>query len=173
MTIPYLISPQTQKKPSLPSAIFAGDHYTPLTFAFANSVAEGVFNRAGLWNNDRGEPRYLTCSPIIGQSAWTLLFIQGSYLSSPPIVHSGRMHPIERKIRHWLTPGMSGVERLGAWDYYFGGPISSRQFNQWIMKPSVSLRSRSGYLFSQLPAFWGLDGAKAWLSSQLFGLRRP
>ena len=34
--------------------------YTPLTFAFANAVAEGVFNRAGLWKNDRGEPRYLT-----------------------------------------------------------------------------------------------------------------
>ena len=35
-------------------------------------------------------------------------------------------------------------------------------------EPSVSLRSWGGYLFSQLPAsFWGLDGAKAWLSSQL------
>lgn len=145
--------------------------YTPLTFAFANSVAEGVFNRAGLWYNDRGEPRYLTMLAYY----WTE--------QSPDFALHPRIVPIltsdraqwqdasyreedQALIERWAQ---SGVERLGAWDYYFGTPYPyPRQFNQWIIESLPYLYDHGvDIFFSQLPAFWGLDGAKAWLSSQL------
>ena len=41
-------------------------------------------------------------------------------------------------------------------------------FNQWFIESLPYLYDHGvDIFFSQLPAFWGLDGAKAWLSSQL------
>ena len=165
------ISADTEKAIT-PICYFRGrPDYTPLTFAFANSVAEGVFNRAGLWNNDRGEPRYLTMLAYY----WTE--------QSPDFTLHPRIIPILTSDRsQWQDASyreedkalvgrwaQSGVERLGAWDYYFGAPYPyPRQFNQWIIESLPYLYDHGvDIFFSQLPAFWGLDGAKAWLSSQL------
>lgn len=146
-------------------------NYTPLTFAFANSVAEAVFDRAGLWKNDRGEPRYLTMLAYY----WTE--------QSPDFPLHPRVLPVLTSDRaQWHDPSyriedralverwaQSGAKRLGAWDYYFGTPYPyPRQFNQWISESLPFLKEQGvDIFFSQLPAVWGLDGAKAWLSSQL------
>ncbi|MEC7231296.1 MAG: DUF4838 domain-containing protein, partial [Verrucomicrobiota bacterium] len=63
----------------------------------------------------------------------------------------------------------SGAERVATWDYYFGAPyLHPRQFNQWIIE-SIRHMSDEGIdvFFSQLPSFWGLDGAKAWFAAEL------
>ena len=69
-------------------------------------------------------------------------------------------------IQAWAA---AGAERGGTWDYYFGAPhLYPRQFNQWIVE-SIRHMSNEGIdvFFSQLPSFWGLDGAKAWFAAEL------
>ena len=73
---------------------------------------------------------------------------------------------IARLIQRWAN---SGAERIATWDYYFGAPYPyPRQFNQWIVESLQHLhQNKVDVFFSQLPAAWGLDGAKAWLAAEL------
>ena len=146
-------------------------NYTNLTFEFANQVANKVFNEAGLWKTDKGEDRYL------GMLAY--------YWSeqSPDVPLHPRILPILTSDRaQWHDPNYriedralierwakTSVQKLGAWDYYFGAPYPyPRQFNQWISESIPYLyKNRVDVFFSQLPSMWGLDGPKAWLATQL------
>ncbi|MGC6456058.1 MAG: DUF4838 domain-containing protein [Coraliomargaritaceae bacterium] len=145
--------------------------YTDLVFTFMNRVAEEVFNKAGAWSTPSGEPRYLTALAYY----WTE--------ASPSIVLHPRVMPVLTSDRaQWQDPDYreedraliqrwcaSGAERVATWDYYFGAPYPyPRQFNRWI-EESIQYLHQSGVdvFFSQLPGAWGLDGAKAWLTSRL------
>lgn len=146
-------------------------NYTDLVFAFVNRVAERVFDQAGLWETPSGEPRYLGALAYY----WTE--------AAPSIPLHPRVMPVLTSDRaQWRDPGYqtedktlieewmrSGAERVATWDYYFGAPyLYPRQMNQWIDE-SLKYLNESGVdvFFSELPLFFGLDGAKAWLASEL------
>ena len=146
-------------------------NYTDLVFTFMNQVAERVFDQAGAWQTPAGEDRYLTALAYY----WTE--------PSPSVPLHPRVMPVLTSDRaQWHDPSYraedkalirawaaSGAERVATWDYYFGAPyIYPRQFNQWIAE-SLQYLAASGVdvFFSQLPSFWGLDGAKAWLAAEL------
>lgn len=145
--------------------------YTDLVFGFMNRVAERVFDVAGAWQTPLGEDRYLTALSYY----WTE--------PAPTVPMHPRVMPVLTSDRaQWHDPNYraqdqqlihawaaSGVERVATWDYYFGAPYPyPRQFNQWIAE-SLRFMSDAGVdvFFSQLPSFWGLDGAKAWLAAEL------
>ncbi|MGJ8638284.1 MAG: DUF4838 domain-containing protein [Opitutaceae bacterium] len=145
--------------------------YTDYVFGFMNSVAEKVFDKAGLWQTDQGEDRYLTALAYYWTEPSPTIEIHPRVM---PVLTSDRAqwhdeaYRAEDKalITRWAN---SGTERVATWDYYFGSPYPyPRQFNQWI---DESLKYLSGagvdVLFSQLPSAWGLDGPKAWLASEL------
>lgn len=145
--------------------------YTDLVFAFMNDVAELVFEKGGAWETPAGKKRYLTALAYY----WTE--------PAPSIPLHPRVMPVLTSDRaQWHDPdyraedraliedwSASGAERIATWDYYFGAPYPyPRQFNQWIAE-SLRFMADAGVdvFFSQLPAFWGLDGAKPWLGAQL------
>lgn len=145
--------------------------YTDLVFSFMNAVAEQVFDEAGAWQTASGEDRYLTALAYYWTEAPPSIELHPRVM---PVLTSDRAQwhdPIYRVedrelIRQWMD---SGAERVATWDYYFGAPYPyPRQFNQWIGE-SIPYLSEQGIdvFFSQLPAFWGLDGAKAWLAARL------
>ena len=146
-------------------------NYTDLVFGFMNQVAKRVFEEGGAWQTPAGEDRYLTALAYY----WTE--------PAPTIPIHPRVMPVLTSDRaQWHDPdyrtqdkaliqawAASGAERLATWDYYFGAPyLYPRQFNQWIVE-SLRHMSKAGMdvFFSQLPSFWGLDGAKAWLTAEL------
>jgi hypothetical protein len=146
-------------------------NYTDLVFGFMNQVAKRVFEEGGAWQTPAGEDRYLTALAYY----WTE--------PAPTIPIHPRVMPVLTSDRaQWHDPdyrtqdkaliqawAASGAERLATWDYYFGAPhLYPRQFNQWIFE-SIRHMSNAGIdvFFSQLPSFWGLDGAKAWFAAEL------
>ncbi len=145
--------------------------YTDLVFGFMNRVAERVFEEGGAWQTPSGKDRFLTALAYYWTEPAPTFPVHPRVM---PVLTSdrGQWHdPAYRAqdkalIRAWAD---SGAERLATWDYYFGAPYPyPRQFNQWIAE---SLRDLSDagvdIFFSQLPSFWGLDGGKAWLASEL------
>ncbi|WP_308952061.1 DUF4838 domain-containing protein [Thalassobacterium maritimum] len=145
--------------------------YTDLVFGFMNRVAERVFDQAGAWQTPSGEDRYLTALSYYWTEPAPSIPIHPRVM---PVLTSDRAQwhdPDYRQqdralIRAWVD---SGAERVATWDYYFGAPYPyPRQFNQWIAE-SLQYMAGEGIdvFFSQLPSFWGLDGAKAWFSSEL------
>jgi len=146
-------------------------NYTDLVFGFMNRVAERVFDQAGAWQTPSGEDRYLTALSYYWTEPAPTIQIHPRVM---PVLTSDRAqwHDPEYRaqdkalIKAWVA---SGAERVATWDYYFGAPYPyPRQFNQWIAE-SLRFMSDAGIdvFFSQLPSFWGLDGAKAWLGSEL------
>ncbi|TVP78707.1 MAG: DUF4838 domain-containing protein [Puniceicoccaceae bacterium] len=145
--------------------------YSDLVFGFMNQVAEKVFEEAGAWQTPSGKKRYLTALAYY----WT------EPVPSLPL-HPRVMPVLTSDRAQWHDPdyraedkalieawGASGAKRIATWDYYFGAPYPyPRQFNQWITE-SLRFMSEAGVdvFFSQLPAFWGLDGAKPWFGAQL------
>lgn len=145
--------------------------YTGLVFAFMNKVAERVFDEADAWQTPSGEDRYLTALSYYWTEPAPTIRIHPRVM---PVLTSDRAqwhdpdYRAEDKalIEAWAA---SGAEKVATWDYYFGAPYPyPRQFNQWIGE-SLRYMSEAGVdvFFSQLPYFWGLDGAKAWLGAQL------
>ncbi|WPJ94653.1 DUF4838 domain-containing protein [Coraliomargarita algicola] len=145
--------------------------YTNLVFGFMNQVAERVFEVGGAWQTPSGEDRYLTALSYYWTEPAPAIRIHPRVM---PVLTSDRAQwhdPDYRQqdkdlIRAWTR---SGAERVATWDYYFGAPYPyPRQFNQWIAE-SLRYMADEGVdvFFSQLPSFWGLDGAKAWLGSEL------
>ncbi len=145
--------------------------YTDLVFGFMNRVAERVFDEAGAWQTPDGKERYLTALSYYWTEPAPTIPIHSRVM---PVLTSDRAQwhdPEYRKqdkelIRAWTA---SGAERVATWDYYFGAPyLYPRQFNQWIGE-SLQFMADAGVdvFFSQLPSFWGLDGAKAWLTAEL------
>lgn len=146
-------------------------NYTDLVFGFMNQVAERVFNQADVWETPSGEPRYLTALAYYWTEPAPSMPLHPRVM---PVLTSDRAQwhdpdyraQDKKLIEQWVQ---SGAERVATWDYYFGAPyIYPRQFNQWIDE-SLKYLADSGVdvLFSQLPSFWGLDGAKAWLAAEL------
>ena len=167
----YDISEDTQSAVA-PLSYFRGlPNYTDLTFEFANKVAERVFSQSSLKENSFGEDRYLTMLAYYWTEQSPGIKLHPRVL---PILTSDRAQwhdPDYRKsdkslIKRWAD---SGAEKLGTWDYYFGAPYPyPRQFNAAIIESIPYLREQGiDIFFSQLPSMWGLDGAKAWLASQL------
>jgi hypothetical protein len=145
--------------------------YTDLVFGFMNRVAKRVFDEASAWQTPSGEDRYLTALSYYWTEPSPTIPIHPRVM---PVLTSDRAQwhdPAYRAqdkklIREWAA---SGAERVATWDYYFGAPyLHPRQFNQWIGE-SIQFLADAGVnvFFSQLPSFWGLDGAKAWLASEL------
>lgn len=145
--------------------------YTNLVFGFMNQVAERVFAEGGAWQTPAGKDRYLTALSYYWTEPAPTIQIHPRVM---PVLTSDRAQwhdPAYRAqdkklIEAWAN---SGAERVATWDYYFGAPYPyPRQFNQWIAE-SLQHLSASGVdvFFSQLPSFWGLDGAKAWLGAAL------
>lgn len=145
--------------------------YTDLVFGFMNRVAERVFDEAGAWQTPEGEDRYLTALSYYWTEPAPGIRLHPRVM---PVLTSDRAqwhdpdYRAEDKalIRAWAA---SGAERVATWDYYFGAPyLHPRQFNHWIAE-SLSFMAEAGVdvFFSQLPSFWGLDGAKAWLAAEL------
>ncbi len=145
--------------------------YTDLVFAFMNRVAERVFDEAGAWETPSGQARYLTALAYYWTEASPTIRLHPRVM---PVLTSDRAQwqdPAYREedralIQRWCG---SGAGRVATWDYYFGAPYPyPRQFNRWIDE-SIKHLHRSGVdvFFSQLPGAWGLDGAKAWLTSRL------
>lgn len=145
--------------------------YTNLVFGFMNAVAERVFDEAGLWETPTGKPRYLTALAYYWTEQSPVISVHPRVM---PVLTSDRAqwhdpdYRAEDKalIERWAN---SGAERIATWDYYFGAPYPyPRQFNAW-MAESLQYLNEQGVdvLFSQLPSAWGLDGAKAWLATQL------
>lgn len=146
-------------------------NYTDLVFSFMNRVAERVFDQAGAWQTPKGEDRYLTALAYYWTEPAPTIRLHPRVM---PVLTSDRAQwhdPDYREedkalIRAWAA---SGAERIATWDYYFGAPyVYPRQFNQW-MDESIKYLADAGVdvFFSQLPSFWGLDGAKAWLAAEL------
>ena len=146
-------------------------NYTDLVFGFMNQVAKLVFDEAGAWQTPNGEDRYLTALSYYWAEPAPTITIHPRVM---PVLTSDRAQwhdPDYRTqdktlIQAWAS---SGAERVATWDYYFGAPyLHPRQFNQWIIE-SIRHMSDEGIdvFFSQLPSFWGLDGAKAWLAAEL------
>ncbi len=163
--------PRTEAAVS-PVSYFRGrPDYTDLVFKFMNRVAERVFDQAGAWQTPKGEDRFLTALAYYWTEPAPTIPIHPRVM---PVLTSDRSQwhdPIYRKedkalINAWA---LSGAERIATWDYYFGAPyVYPRQFNEWIAQ-SLPFLADAGVevFFSQLPSFWGLDGAKAWLATEL------
>lgn len=145
--------------------------YTNLVFGFMNQVAERVFDEGGAWQTASGKDRYLTALAYYWTEPAPRMKIHPRVM---PVLTSDRAQwhdPDYRQedralIEAWAA---SGAERVATWDYYFGAPyLYPRQFNQWIAQ-SLRFMADAGVdvFFSQLPSFWGLDGAKAWLAAEL------
>ncbi len=145
--------------------------YTDLVFGFMNQVAERVFDQEGAWQTPSGQDRFLTALAYYWTEPAPSMQIHPRVM---PVLTSDRAqwHDADYRsedktlIRAWMK---SGAERVATWDYYFGAPyLYPRQFNQWIDE-SLKHMADAGVdvFFSQLPSFWGLDGAKAWLASEL------
>lgn len=145
--------------------------YTDLVFGFMNEVAERVFDQAGAWHTQAGEERYLTALAYYWTEPAPTIRLHPRVM---PVLTSDRAQwhdPDYRAedqalIRAWAA---SGAGRIATWDYYFGAPyVYPRQFNRWIAE-SLHFMADAGVdvFFSQLPSFWGLDGAKAWLAAEL------
>jgi hypothetical protein len=139
-------------------------NYTDLVFGFMNQVAKLVFEEGGAWQTPAGEDRYLTALSYYWAEPAPTIAIHPRVM---PVLTSDRAQwhdPDYRAqdkalIQAWAA---SGAERVATWDYYFGAPhLYPRQFNQWIFE-SIRHMSKAGIdvFFSQLPSFWGLDGAK-------------
>ena len=146
-------------------------NYTDLVFGFMNQVAKLVFDEGGAWQTPTGEDRYLTALSYYWAEPAPTITIHPRVM---PVLTSDRAQwhdPDYRTqdkalIQAWAA---SGAERVATWDYYFGAPyLHPRQFNQWIVD-SIRHMSDEGIdvFFSQLPSFWGLDGAKAWFAAEL------
>ena len=146
-------------------------NYTDLVFGFMNEVAKLVFDEGGAWQTPTGEDRYLTALSYYWAEPAPTIKIHPRVM---PVLTSDRAQwhdPDYRSqdkalIQSWAA---SGAERVATWDYYFGAPyLHPRQFNQWIVE-SIRHMSDEGIdvFFSQLPSFWGLDGAKAWFAAEL------
>ncbi|MEC7235245.1 MAG: DUF4838 domain-containing protein, partial [Verrucomicrobiota bacterium] len=146
-------------------------NYTDLVFGFMNQVARLVFDEGGAWQTPTGEDRYLTALSYYWAEPAPTIMIHPRVM---PVLTSDRAQwhdPDYRTqdkalIQAWAA---SGAERVATWDYYFGAPhLHPRQFNQWIIE-SIRHMSDEGIdvFFSQLPSFWGLDGAKAWFAAEL------
>lgn len=145
--------------------------YSELVFSFMNAVAVRVFEQGGAWQTASGEDRYLTALAY----SWTE--------NAPSFPIHPRVMPVLTSDRaQWHDPAYraedreliqrwaeSGAERIATWDYYFGAPYPyPRQFNHWIDTSLKYLHAQGvDVFFSQLPAAWGLDGAKAWLATEL------
>ena len=146
-------------------------NYTDLVFGFMNQVAKRVFDEGGAWQTPAGEDRYLTALSYYWAEPAPTITIHPRVM---PVLTSDRAqwhdHDYRTQdktlIQAWAA---SGAERVATWDYYFGAPyLYPRQFNQWIVE-SIRHMSDEGIdvFFSQLPSFWGLDGAKAWFAAEL------
>ena len=146
-------------------------NYTDLVFGFMNQVAKRVFEEGGAWQTPTGEDRYLTALSYYWAEPAPTITIHPRVM---PVLTSDRAQwhdPDYRTqdkalIQAWAA---SGAERVATWDYYFGAPLLyPRQFNQWIVE-SIRHLSNEGIdvFYSQLPSFWGLDGAKAWFAAEL------
>ena len=146
-------------------------NYTDLVFGFMNQVAKRVFDEGGAWQTPTGEDRYLTALSYYWAEPAPTITIHPRVM---PVLTSDRAqwhdHDYRTQdktlIQAWAA---SGAERVATWDYYFGAPyLYPRQFNQWIVE-SIRHMSDEGIdvFFSQLPSFWGLDGAKAWFAAEL------
>ena len=146
-------------------------NYTDLVFGFMNQVAKLVFEEGGAWQTPTGEDRYLTALSYYWAEPAPTIAIHPRVM---PVLTSDRAQwhdPDYRAqdkalIQAWTA---SGAERVATWDYYFGAPhLYPRQFNRWIFE-SIRHMSNAGIdvFFSQLPSFWGLDGAKAWFAAEL------
>ena len=167
----YDTGPRTEAVVS-PVRYFRGrPDYTDLVFNFVNRVAERVFDQAGAWQTPQGRDRFLTALAYYWAEPAPTISIHPRVM---PVLTSDRSQwhdPIYRKddkalINAWA---LSGAERIATWDYYFGAPyLYPRQFNEWIAQ-SLPFLAEAGVdvFFSQLPSFWGLDGAKAWLAAEL------
>jgi hypothetical protein len=145
--------------------------YTDLVFGFMNRVAEEVFEAGGAWQTPSGKDRYLTALAYYWTEGAPTIPVHPRVM---PVLTSDRAQwhdPAYREadkalIEAWVA---AGPARVATWDYYFGAPYPyPRQFNQWIAE-SLRFMADAGVdvFFSQLPAFWGLDGAKPWLGAQL------
>ncbi|MGJ8652892.1 MAG: DUF4838 domain-containing protein [Opitutaceae bacterium] len=145
--------------------------YTDYVFRFNNAVAEKVFDEAGLWQAENGEDRYLTALSYFWTEPSPSIAIHPRVV---PVLTSDRAqwHDSDYRsedkalIHRWAN---TGNERVATWDYYFGAPYPyPRQFNQWMVESLRHLSEEGVDIFySQLPSVWGLDGAKAWLASEL------
>ena len=146
-------------------------NYTDFIFDFTNQVAELVFDQGAAWETPKGEKRYLTQLAYFWAEAAPTIPIHPRVI---PTLTSDRAQwhdPAYRKedkalIQAWAQ---SGAERLATWDYYFGAPyLYPRQLNHWIAE-SLPFIADAGIdvFFTQLSPFWGLDGGKAWLVTQL------
>ena len=164
-------SKATQKALQPLSYFRSRPNYTDLVFRFMNEVAELVFEKGGAWQTASGQDRYLTALAYYWTEASPSFPIHPRVM---PVLTSDRAQwhdPAYRQqdkalITRWAN---SGAERVATWDYYFGAPYPyPRQFNQWIIE-SIKHLHQAGVdvFFSQLPAAWGLDGAKAWLAAEL------
>ena len=146
-------------------------NYTDYVFRFVNAVAEQVFTTQEMLQTPAGEPRYLTALAYYWTEASPSFKLHPRVM---PVLTSDRAQwhdPAYRAqdralIERWAN---SGAERIATWDYYFGAPYPyPRQFNQWIVESLQHLhKNKVDVFFSQLPAAWGLDGAKAWLAAEL------
>lgn len=145
--------------------------YTDLVFEFMNRVAERVFDEGGAWETPLGQPRYLTALAYYWTEASPTI---GLHPRVMPVLTSDRAQWQDSAyreedralIQRWCSVG---ADRVATWDYYFGSPYPyPRQFNRWIDE-SIKYLYRSGVdvFFSQLPGAWGMDGAKAWLTTRL------
>ncbi|MEM8868184.1 MAG: DUF4838 domain-containing protein [Verrucomicrobiota bacterium] len=145
--------------------------YTDMVFGFVNEVAVKVFDEAGLWETSAGQPRYLTALAYYWTEPSPQIEVHPRVM---PVLTSDRAqwHSSEYReedkqlIERWAA---SGAERVATWDYYFGSPYPyPRQLNQWIGESIPFLEAQGvDVFFSQLPALWGLDGAKSWLTAEL------
>lgn len=156
----------------VPLEYFRGrPNYTDLVFGFMNAVAAQVFDEGGAWMTPSGQPRYITALAYY----WTEQ--SPSFQLHPrimPVLTSDRAQwhdPAYRAedkalIKRWAA---SGVERVATWDYYFGAPYPyPRQFNAWIAESLAFMHTNGvSVFFTQMPATWGLDGAKGWLTARL------
>ena len=136
-----------------------------------NAVAERVFSTHEMRQTPAGDSRYLTALAYYWTEAAPSFKLHPKVM---PVLTSDRAQwhdpayrlQDRRLIQQWAN---SGAERIATWDYYFGAPYPyPRQFNQWIVE-SLQYMHQNGVdvFFSQLPAAWGLDGAKAWLAAEL------
>ncbi len=155
-----------------PLSYFRGrPNYTDLVFQFNNRVADIVFAKSEMRETQNRYPRYLTALAYYWAEQSPSFEIHPQVM---PILTSDRAqwhdprYRAEDKalIKRW---NKSGASALATWDYYFGAPYPyPRQFNEWISE-SIPFLHQNGVVafFSQLPSAWGLDGSKAWLTSQL------
>ena len=146
-------------------------NYTDLVFTFMNRVAQLVFDEAGAWTTEDGQPRYLTALAYY----WAE--------QSPSFPLHPRVVPILTADRaQWHDPefraedkalierwGNSGAEVIGTWDYLFGGPYPyPRQFNRHIIDSIRHMANHNVQVyFAQLAFMPGWDAAKLHLTARL------